>query len=53
VILDWAAKVSKKYVTKELSEEMHQKAEPFVKWLREAEEEESDSESDLEVCTLY
>lgn len=54
VILDWAAKVSKKYVSKELSEEMHQKAEPFVKWLKEAEEEESDSESeddDLEVSS--
>ncbi|XP_065346205.1 eukaryotic translation initiation factor 5 [Cloeon dipterum] len=48
VILEWAAKVSKKYVSKELSEEMHQKAEVFVKWLREAEEEESESEEEDE-----
>lgn len=53
VLLDWASKVSKKYVSKELSQEIHNRAEPFIKWLREAEEEESDSEEesddDLEV----
>ncbi|XP_046382763.1 eukaryotic translation initiation factor 5 [Ischnura elegans] len=46
VILEWATKVSKKYVWRELSQEIHNKAEPFIKWLREAEEEESDSEEE-------
>uniref|UniRef100_A0AAY4AZZ3 Eukaryotic translation initiation factor 5 n=1 Tax=Denticeps clupeoides TaxID=299321 RepID=A0AAY4AZZ3_9TELE len=39
VILTWAEKVSKKYVSKELAKEIHAKAAPFVKWLKEAEEE--------------
>lgn len=45
VLLEWATKVSKKYVSRELSQEIHAKAEPFIKWLKEAEEEE-DSDSD-------
>merc|ERR1711974_273159 len=45
VILEWGKKVSKKYVSKELSEQIHKKAEPFIKWLKEAEEE-SDEEED-------
>ncbi|XP_063217878.1 eukaryotic translation initiation factor 5 [Bacillus rossius redtenbacheri] len=53
VLLDWADKVSRKYVTRELAQEIHSRAEPFIKWLREAEEEESDSEEeeddDLEI----
>lgn len=53
VLLDWAEKGSRKYVSKELSQEIHSRAEPFIKWLREAEEEESESESedddDLEI----
>lgn len=50
VLLEWAEKISKKYVSKELSQEIHTRAEPFISWLREAEEEsESDSEDDLEV----
>merc|ERR1712242_512891 len=48
VILDWGKKVSKKYVSKELSEKIHEKLKPFLTWLKEAEEEESD-ESDEEV----
>merc|ERR1712088_767522 len=48
VILDWGKKVSKKYVSKELSEKIHEKLKPFLIWLKEAEEEESD-ESDEEV----
>ncbi|XP_068084133.1 eukaryotic translation initiation factor 5-like [Anabrus simplex] len=48
VILEWADKISKKYVSRELSQEIHQKAEPFIKWLREAEEEESDSDDEDE-----
>lgn len=46
VILAWAEKVSKKYVSKELAKEIHAKAEPFVKWLKEAEEESEGSEED-------
>ncbi|XP_044730009.1 eukaryotic translation initiation factor 5 [Chrysoperla carnea] len=53
VLLDWASKISKKYVSKELNQEIHNRAEPFIKWLKEAEEEESDSEEesddDLEI----
>ena len=50
VILDWAKKVSKKYVSKDLSEQIHKKAVPFITWLKEAEEETSDEdESDVEL----
>merc|ERR1711997_1073993 len=48
VILEWGKKVSKKYVSKDLSEKIHEKVKPFLTWLKEAEEEESD-ESDEEV----
>ncbi|XP_044748348.1 eukaryotic translation initiation factor 5 [Coccinella septempunctata] len=51
-IIEWSEKVSKKYITKEISQEIHDKAAPFIKWLKEAEEEESDSEeseSDVEI----
>lgn len=46
VILDWGKKVSKKYVSKELSEQIHKKAEPFLTWLKEAEEESEESDED-------
>merc|ERR1712241_617188 len=42
VILEWGKKVSKKYVSKDLSEKIHEKVKPFLTWLKEAEEEESD-----------
>lgn len=49
-MLDWSEKVSKKYVSKELSQEIHNRAGPFISWLKEAEEEsESESEDDVEV----
>ncbi len=38
--------VSKKYVSKELAKEIHAKAAPFVKWLKEAEEESEGSEEE-------
>lgn len=41
-------KVSKKYVSKELAKEIHAKAAPFVKWLKEAEEESEGSEAEEE-----
>lgn len=46
VILEWAIKPSKKYVSKEISQEIHNKAEPFIKWLKEAEEDSEESEED-------
>lgn len=46
VLLEWSNKVSKKYVSKDLAQEIHDKALPFIKWLQEAEEEESDSEEE-------
>ena len=51
VILDWDKKASKKYVSKEMSKEIHAKAEPFLKWLQQAEEESSgeEEEEDVEV----
>jgi translation initiation factor 5 len=54
VLIDWDSKISKKYVSKELSAEIHAKAAPFIKWLKEAEEESSeedgeDSEDDVEI----
>ncbi|XP_039293304.1 eukaryotic translation initiation factor 5 [Nilaparvata lugens] len=48
VILEWGSKTSKKYVSKELSQEIHTKAEPFITWLKEAEEEEESSEEEDE-----
>ncbi|MGH0139447.1 UNVERIFIED_CONTAM: hypothetical protein FKN15_063910 [Acipenser sinensis] len=48
VILAWAEKVSKKYVSKELAKEIHTKAAPFIKWLKEAEEESEGSEEEEE-----
>lgn len=45
-ILEWAEKVSKKYVSKEVSQEIHDKAAPFIKWLKEADEESSESEDE-------
>jgi len=50
VILEWAKKVSKKYVSKEMATKIHDKAGPFITWLKEAEEEsEESSEDDLEL----
>lgn len=46
VILEWGQKVSKKYVSKEVAAQIHEKAAPFLKWLQEAEEESEDSEDD-------
>jgi translation initiation factor 5 len=44
VILAWGEKSSKKYVDRKISKEILEKAEPFLKWLREAEEESSEDE---------
>ncbi|XP_059610748.1 eukaryotic translation initiation factor 5 [Phlebotomus argentipes] len=52
-ILEWASKVSKKYVSKEVSTQIHEKAQPLIKWLQEAEEEESSEEDDSDVEIEY
>ena len=39
-------KVSKRYVSKEISANIHKKAEGFLTWLREAEEEESEEDEE-------
>jgi len=53
VLLEWGKKASKKYVSKELSQEIQNKAAPFITWLQEAEseseEEESEEEDDVEI----
>lgn len=46
VLIEWGKKVSKKYVSKSVCQEIHDKAAPFIKWLEEAEEEESDEEDE-------
>uniref|UniRef100_A0A8C6D088 Eukaryotic translation initiation factor 5 n=1 Tax=Moschus moschiferus TaxID=68415 RepID=A0A8C6D088_MOSMO len=48
VIISCSEKTSKKYVSKELAKEICVKAEPFIKWLKEAEEESSGGEDDDE-----
>ncbi len=51
-LFEWASKVSKKYVSKDIAQEIHDKAAPFLTWLKEAEDEESDSDDeddDLEI----
>jgi len=45
-IIEWGAKVSKKYVSKELSTKLHENAEPFIAWLKEAEEEDDSDDDD-------
>uniref|UniRef100_A0A8C6F6A0 Eukaryotic translation initiation factor 5 n=1 Tax=Monodon monoceros TaxID=40151 RepID=A0A8C6F6A0_MONMO len=48
----WSEKASKKYVSKELAKEIRVKAEPFIKWLKEAEEEScagEDEDENIEV----
>lgn len=49
VLVEWGSKVSKKYVSKEVAALIHEKVDPFIKWLQEAEEESEDSEDDDEV----
>lgn len=46
VLLEWGAKVSKKYVAKDIAQQIHDKALPFIKWLQEAEEESEESDDD-------
>lgn len=55
-LFEWSNKVTKKYVSKDLSQEIHDKAAPFLTWLQEAEEEDSEPEEeddDLEVSVYF
>lgn len=45
-IIEWSAKESKKYVSKDMSKKIHEKCAPLVKWLKEAEVEEDEDEED-------
>jgi len=52
VLLEWGSKISKKYVDKVVAKEIHDKAQPFIKWLQEAESEsseEDEDDSDIEI----
>lgn len=40
-------------MSKEISGQIHEKAAPFIKWLREAEEESSEEEEDDDVDVVY
>jgi translation initiation factor 5 len=53
VILEWGSKVSKKYVSKDLAEQIHLKAKPFLIWLKEAEEESSEEDDEEENIELH
>ncbi|KAJ3186677.1 hypothetical protein HDU85_007497 [Gaertneriomyces sp. JEL0708] len=49
VFLSWGEKASKKFVDRKISKEIREKAEPFLNWLKEADEEDSDDDEDSEV----
>lgn len=53
VMIEWAGKVSKKYVKKDMAEKIHAKAKPFIDWLKTADEESDDDEEDDEVDVVY
>lgn len=38
-LLSWAEKVSKKFIERKIARKIHEKSEPFIKWLQDAEEE--------------
>ncbi|KAG0082188.1 hypothetical protein BGZ93_002501 [Podila epicladia] len=48
VILRWGEKPSKKYVSRDEAKDVRTRVEPFLRWLAEAEEDDSEDESDEE-----
>lgn len=46
VAIKWGTKASKKYIDLSTSRKIRKAAEPFIKWLEEADEEESSEEED-------
>lgn len=54
VLIDWHSKQSsRKQISKETIAEIKSNAHPFIKWLKEAEEEESSDESDDDLEIVY
>lgn len=47
-VTGWGTKASKKYVDLTVSKKVRRAAEPFLKWLEEAESDEDDEDSDDE-----
>lgn len=46
VVTKWGTKASKKYVDIAISKKVRKAAEPFLRWLEEAESEEDDSDDE-------
>lgn len=46
VVIKWGSKASKKYVDLSTSRKIRKAAEPFLTWLKEADEEESSDDED-------
>jgi translation initiation factor 5 len=46
VVIPWGSKASKKYVDVSTSRKVRKAAEPFINWLKEADEEESSEEDE-------
>jgi translation initiation factor 5 len=46
VIIEWASKPSKKYIQKDVSKQLREKIQPFIKWLKEAEVEKDSSDEE-------
>lgn len=53
VMIDWGSKPSRKYVSKELNADILAKAQPFITWLKEAEEESEEDSDDSDVEIEY
>eukprot|EP00794_Sanderia_malayensis_P020012 gene20012-21973_t len=49
VFIQWASKISKRYVSKEVATSIHNKAKPFITWLKEAESESEEDENGVDV----
>lgn len=43
--------MSKKYVSKDIAQEIHDKVEPFITWLVDAEEEEDEDDIEVRLVT--
>lgn len=48
VFLTWGLRIGTKYITKDIALSIHEKAQPFLQWLQEADEE---SSSDTYLCS--
>jgi len=48
VLIDWGSKAQKKTVGKECGQKIYENASPFIKWLKEADEEGSSSDNEEE-----